>query len=139
MRSLAQDCGARAVCAGLSGTGADGSAGLMAVRENGGLVIAQEPKEAAHAGMPRSAILTGVVDLVLPAAAIPAALIEHSHRSAREPARAGAAPAVDDDDRAATRPGSSVSGARSVARLNPPTREGTLLRQMRVAGWRWRR
>src|SRR5277367_1126920 len=46
LRSLAQDCGARAVCAVLSGTGADGAAGLLAVRDNGGLVIAQEPEEA---------------------------------------------------------------------------------------------
>ena len=48
----------------LSGTGADGSLGLRAVKETGGLVIAQDPNEAAFEGMPRNAILTGKVDLV---------------------------------------------------------------------------
>ena len=52
----------------LSGTGADGSLGLKAVKDNGGLVIAQDPDEAGYDGMPRSAIMTGAVDLVLPVA-----------------------------------------------------------------------
>ena len=52
----------------LSGTGADGSLGLKAIKENGGLVIVQSPDEAAYDGMPRSAIRTGLVDFVLPVA-----------------------------------------------------------------------
>ena len=56
--------GKRAICAVLSGTGDDGSRGLQAVIERGGFVIAQDPDEAAYDGMPRSAIMTGVVDLV---------------------------------------------------------------------------
>ena len=59
LHSLAEDCGARAVCVVLSGTGADGSLGLQAVKEKGGLVIAQDPDEAGYDGMPRSAIETG--------------------------------------------------------------------------------
>jgi len=78
--SLAENCGPRAICVILSGTGADGSLGLKAVKESGGLVIAQEPGEAAYDGMPRSAILTGAVDLVLPAAKIPEALVEYHQR-----------------------------------------------------------
>lgn len=50
-----------------SGTGADGSVGLRAVKVKGGFVVAQDPHEAGHAGMPQSAIMTGEVDLVLPA------------------------------------------------------------------------
>ena len=72
--SMAQDCGARATCVVLSGTGADGSVGLLAIKRNGGVVIAQEPSEAGYDGMPRSAIATGVVDAVLPVAAMPGAL-----------------------------------------------------------------
>src|SRR5947207_4579321 len=83
LRSLAEECGGRAVCAVLSGTGTDGSLGLTAIRANGGLVIVQDPKDAAQAGMPRSAILTGALDLVLPAAEIPAALVKHRHKSIR--------------------------------------------------------
>ena len=67
----------RAVCVILSGTGTDGSRGLTAVKENGGLVIAQKPEDAGYDGMPRSAILTGMVDFVLPVAEIADALIDH--------------------------------------------------------------
>ena len=72
----------RAVCVILSGTGADGSLGLKAVKEKGGLVIAQDPDEAGYDGMPRSAILTGAVDLVLPVAKIPDALVKYDRRMA---------------------------------------------------------
>ena len=65
LHSLAEEYGARAICVILSGTGADGSLGLKAVKEKGGLVIAQDPDEAGYDGMPRSAIMTGAVDLVL--------------------------------------------------------------------------
>lgn len=74
LRSLADECGELALCAILSGTGADGSLGLKAVHEQGGLVIAQDPDDAAHAGMPQSAIDTGCADLVLPVAKMYAAL-----------------------------------------------------------------
>src|SRR5438034_1165534 len=70
LRSLAEDCGERAVCAVLSGTGADGSLGLTAMLATGGLVVVQNPKEGAHDGMPVSAIMAGAADLVLPVAGI---------------------------------------------------------------------
>jgi two-component system CheB/CheR fusion protein len=65
----------------LSGTGADGSLGLAAVKNAGGLVIAQDPAEAAYQGMPKSAIMAGVVDFVLPIAEMPEALARHVVRS----------------------------------------------------------
>jgi len=82
LHSLAEECGAHAICVVLSGTGPDGSLGLKAVKEKGGLVIAQDPKEAGYDGMPRSAIMSGAVDLVLPAAKIPEALIKYARRTA---------------------------------------------------------
>jgi len=85
LHSLAEECGARAICVILSGTGADGSLGLMAVKERGGLVIAQDPDEAGYAGMPRNAILTDAVDLVLPVAKIAEALVEHHRQRAEVP------------------------------------------------------
>ena len=78
LRSLAHDYHERAVCVILSGTGSDGSVGLRAVSEKGGLVIAQDPAEAAYDGMPRSAIATGAVDFVLPVAKIPQALVRYA-------------------------------------------------------------
>ncbi len=76
LQSLASAYGPRAACIVLSGTGADGSAGLVAIKEAGGLVIVQDPAEAAYDGMPLSAIATERTDHVLPVAAIPAALTE---------------------------------------------------------------
>lgn len=78
LNSLAEEYGERAVCVILSGTGVDGSVGLRAVSEKGGLVIAQDPEEAAFDGMPRSAIATGAVNLVLPTAKIPRTLIRYA-------------------------------------------------------------
>jgi two-component system CheB/CheR fusion protein len=78
LHSLAEEYGERAVCVVLSGTGADGSTGLKAVGERGGLVIAQDPAEAAYDGMPRNAIATGSVHLVLSVAQIPDALLRYS-------------------------------------------------------------
>ena len=75
LNSLAREYGARAVCVVLSGTGADGSLGLKAVKDKGGLVIAQDFSEADYDGMPRSAVATGAVDLVLRAAKIAEALV----------------------------------------------------------------
>jgi two-component system, chemotaxis family, CheB/CheR fusion protein len=80
LRSLAEELGERAICVILSGTGGDGSLGLKAVKEKGGLVIAQDPDEAEYDGMPRSAIMTGAVDLVLPVAKIPETLAKYGRQ-----------------------------------------------------------
>ncbi|MEO0143216.1 MAG: chemotaxis-specific protein-glutamate methyltransferase CheB [candidate division WOR-3 bacterium] len=60
----------------LSGMGHDGTMGLRKVKERGGIVIAQDPKEATIAGMPQSAIESGIVDYILPVANIPAKIME---------------------------------------------------------------
>ena len=60
----------------LSGTGTNGALGLRQIKAEGGIAIAQDPETAAHAGMPQSAIATGVVDLVLPPEKIPEALLD---------------------------------------------------------------
>ena len=77
LRSLAEACGSRAICVILSGTGSDGSLGLKAIKERGGLVIAQSPDDAAFDGMPRSAIRTGLADFVVPVAKIPQILVKY--------------------------------------------------------------
>src|SRR5579859_1177105 len=90
--SLAEACGQYALCVVLSGNGADGSVGLKAVKKNLGLVIAQTPEEAAYDGMPRSAMLTGAVDLVLDVADIPAALLNYGRRITALQAQGGEQP-----------------------------------------------
>jgi two-component system CheB/CheR fusion protein len=58
----------------LSGTGADGSVGIARIKEQGGVTLAQVPDEAQYDGMPRHAIASGMVDLVLPVALMPVRL-----------------------------------------------------------------
>ncbi|HEY1207071.1 MAG: chemotaxis protein CheB [Bryobacteraceae bacterium] len=81
LSSLAEDQTRGAVGIVLSGTGCDGTAGLQAVKSEGGIAFAQEPKSAPYPGMPESAIAAGCVDLVLPPEAIARELV----RLARSP------------------------------------------------------
>lgn len=78
-RSLADSHGAKAGCVLLSGTGANGSMGLKRIKENGGVVFVQNPREAEFSEMPRNAIATEMVDEILPVAEIPEKIITY-HR-----------------------------------------------------------
>ena len=64
-RSLAADLGPLAIGIVLSGSGTDGTQGLMAIKEACGVTFAQEEASAAFGSMPHSAIATGAVDFVL--------------------------------------------------------------------------
>ncbi|WP_169308845.1 chemotaxis protein CheB [Paracoccus gahaiensis] len=76
--SLARDQGDNAVSIVLSGVGSDGSAGLAAVKESGGLTIAQaELDHHAMSGMPQSAAATGHVDYIMQVEDMPASLIDY--------------------------------------------------------------
>src|SRR5690348_7991613 len=50
----------------VSGAGSDGAVGVRAVKESGGIILVQDGAEAEYPSMPRAAIATGVVDVVLP-------------------------------------------------------------------------
>ncbi|QNF34837.1 PAS domain S-box protein [Adhaeribacter swui] len=76
-RSLADTHGPRAISVVLSGTGANGSMGLKRVKERGGAVYVQNPREAEFNEMPRNAIATELVDEVLPVAEIPARIMAY--------------------------------------------------------------
>jgi two-component system CheB/CheR fusion protein len=76
-RTLAADQGANAVGIVLSGSGTDGSVGLRAVKEEGGVTMVQDPKEAEYDNMPQSALASGLVDLVLPAEELAEKLTEY--------------------------------------------------------------
>ena len=65
----------RAIAVVLSGTGADGSMGLRAIKKMGGTNIVQDQKTSAFFGMPGAAIETGAVDFVLPLEDIAPALV----------------------------------------------------------------
>jgi two-component system CheB/CheR fusion protein len=61
-RSLAQDQGPQAVAVVLSGSGSDGSRGIIDVKRAGGMVLSESVASAKFDGMPLSAQATGVVD-----------------------------------------------------------------------------
>ncbi|MEO1493614.1 MAG: chemotaxis protein CheB [Pseudomonadota bacterium] len=63
--SLAEAVEDRAIAVILSGSGSDGSRGLRAIKDHEGLVLVQDPATAAFDGMPRSAMATGIVDILL--------------------------------------------------------------------------
>jgi two-component system, chemotaxis family, CheB/CheR fusion protein len=70
-RSLAEDQGEKAISVILSGTGSDGTLGMRAIHGAGGMCMVQDPEAARYDGMPRSAIMTGLADYVLPVEKMP--------------------------------------------------------------------
>ncbi len=81
LSALAADRGSRALGVGLSGTASDGTLGLQAIKAAGGVTFAQEMRTAKFDSMPRSAIAAGVVDFVLPPAAIARELVAIARNS----------------------------------------------------------
>jgi two-component system CheB/CheR fusion protein len=83
LRSLAEDCGERAGCVILSGTGTDGTQGLRLIKEKAGVAVSQKPDSARHPGMPQSAIDTGLVDFILAPGEMPKKLIQYFEHPGR--------------------------------------------------------
>jgi two-component system, chemotaxis family, CheB/CheR fusion protein len=81
LRSLAEECGSKAVGVILSGAGTDGAAGLQAIKEMGGVTFAQDPETAEFPSMPRAAEASTCVDFILSPERIAAELV----RIARHP------------------------------------------------------
>jgi len=78
LRSLAADAKDKAICVILSGTGTDGTLGLKAIKGDAGMAMVQQVQSAKYAGMPSSAIATGLADYVLPAAEMPRQLVAYA-------------------------------------------------------------
>lgn len=75
-RTLSKTHDGSAVGIILTGTGSDGTLGLKAIKEKGGVTIVQDPLDAEFDGMPQSAISTGLVDKVLKLDEIPGYFIK---------------------------------------------------------------
>lgn len=88
--SVAADLGEDAIGVILSGTGHDGALGLKAIRARGGLTLAQSTNGTApqHSGMPKSAIATGAVDLIVPVQDMPGLIVDFKlkHDAVGQPA-----------------------------------------------------
>ena len=83
-RSLAEvhrDC----VAVILSGGGTDGAVGVKAIKEQGGLLLVQDPDEAEHDSMPRAAIATGLAAVVLPVAQLAEKLVAYRRNGVHLP------------------------------------------------------
>ena len=89
--SLAQDQHERAIGIVLSGTGSDGTLGVRAIKDGGGMVMAQNPASCEFDSMPRSALATGFVDYELPPAEMPAQLMAYTSHAFGRPPRTTAA------------------------------------------------
>ncbi len=72
--SLALDIGNKAIAILLSGTGSDGTQGVKAIKDAGGMVIASDPSKSEFSEMPSNAIDTGLVDFVLVPEQMPMAI-----------------------------------------------------------------
>lgn len=66
LSSAAKHYRGRLIAIILTGMGHDGSDGVRAVHEAGGIVIAEDPESATFRSMPESAVATGSVDHILP-------------------------------------------------------------------------
>jgi two-component system CheB/CheR fusion protein len=76
--SLAAAAGKQSVGIILSGTGSDGSRGIQAIHDAGGLVLAQTVESAQFDGMPRGAVNTGICDYVTTPDEMPELLIDYA-------------------------------------------------------------
>jgi two-component system CheB/CheR fusion protein len=86
--SLAEDRAEKAIGIVLTGAGSNGTAGLLDIKNAGGLCIAQDPHTAKFDSMPRHAIGTDAVDYILAPEDMPAALlgyVQHSYAGGPEP------------------------------------------------------
>ncbi len=97
LRSAAAAVGRRAAGILLSGTGRDGTEGLRAIRDAGGMTLVQAPASAAYDGMARSAMEAGVAGRVLPPEELAVAIQEFC-QGARPgaPGRSGGLPEICD-------------------------------------------
>ena len=81
LRSLAQDQQQHSIGVILSGMGSDGTLGLRAIKENAGVVLVQDPATAKFDGMPRSAIDSGLADIVAPVNDLPGRILGYLKRT----------------------------------------------------------
>ncbi len=77
LSTLAEDQADKAVAIILSGTGTDGSKGVVKINKAGGLVMVQDPLTAKFDGMPNSAIATGISDFILAPELMPEELFNY--------------------------------------------------------------
>ncbi|MHB1393943.1 MAG: MASE3 domain-containing sensor histidine kinase [Clostridia bacterium] len=81
LESLAEDAHEKSIAIILSGTGSDGTRGCRAIKEAGGIVIAQDLQTSKFNGMPKSVISTNICDFILSPATMPEKLLRYTGQS----------------------------------------------------------
>jgi two-component system, chemotaxis family, protein-glutamate methylesterase/glutaminase len=99
-RAAAAEYGSRVIGVVLSGTRDDGTAGLRAIHERGGLAVVQDPDEAMFPGMPLNALAGDHPDYVVPVADMGALLAKLARE---EPPEEGRSNPMSDELRAEIR------------------------------------
>jgi two-component system chemotaxis response regulator CheB len=84
LRSAAVCCGSRTIGVVLTGTLGDGASGLWAIRQSGGITVVQDPKNAAYAEMPLTALNRAKPDHIARLEDMPALLTSLVHEPVGE-------------------------------------------------------
>lgn len=129
-RSAAYAYGPRVIGVILSGQLDDGTAGLWAIKDRGGLTVVQDPQDAVYSSMPESALRHVVVDHCLPIAEMAPLLVRLTGESAPEPARYPVAKDLEIETRIAHGDNALEAGVTQLGRPSPytcPECQGTLL------------
>src|SRR5262245_61794863 len=113
LSSLAEEHGEASIGILLSGGGSDGTLGIKAIKERGGLTLAQggDGTGPLQTGMPDTAIAAGVVDLVLPVGEMAARLAEYARNFGTIDAM------IADDERKESESASTRDGYQAIYRL----------------------
>jgi two-component system chemotaxis response regulator CheB len=89
-QSVARSAGRNAIGVLLTGMGADGAKGLLAMREQGAHTLAQDEQTCVVFGMPKEAVRLGAADAVVPIQQIPRAILSFLRKTEKNPAGEGA-------------------------------------------------
>ncbi|MGN6495665.1 MAG: chemotaxis protein CheB [Agriterribacter sp.] len=84
LTSLAREYKSKAIAVILSGTGSNGSEGIIEIKRNGGFVLVQRPDDCEYRDMPMNAIHTQCVDEILLPDEMPAAIVKHQKQNEKQ-------------------------------------------------------
>ncbi|MGE5262817.1 MAG: chemotaxis protein CheB [Acidobacteriota bacterium] len=100
--------GSRVIGVVLSGTLDDGTAGLLAIKQRGGIAVCQDPADAPYPEMPQSAIANVAVDHIVPAASMGTLLAQLTRVPAPQEAALPVSPQLETETRIAAGGASSM-------------------------------
>jgi two-component system chemotaxis response regulator CheB len=120
-RSAAYTFGTRVIGIVLSGMLDDGTAGAWAIKDRGGMVIVQSPREAQFASMPESVIRHVSADYILPVAEMPDLLMKLTNEPLTPARSAGPAETLRIETRIALGGNALQEGIMQLGKISPNT------------------